>query len=73
MRMTLEEYTARFPERPKPIPLEMAGQWLAWNQDCTQILAHGKQMNEVWEQAVAQGCERPVLHKVPRGPFIGRQ
>ena len=32
MQMTLEEYAARFPTiPPPPVPLEYAGQWIAWN------------------------------------------
>ena len=46
MRMTLDEYKARFSDRPQPVPLEYAGQWLAWNEDCTEILAHGSDMSE---------------------------
>ena len=71
MQMTLDEYNTRFPDRPPPVPLEYAGQWLAWNEDCTKILAHGGDMSEVHDQAVQLGCTRPVLHKISRGPFIG--
>ena len=39
MRMTLEEVKKRFPDRPKPAPLEFAGQWVAWNEDHTEIVA----------------------------------
>lgn len=72
MPMTLEEYKARFPDRAPPIPLEYQGKWLAWNEECTEIVAHGRSFNEVHDEAVRRGCARPVLHKIPRGPFIGR-
>jgi hypothetical protein len=70
MRMKLRDYTARFPGRPEPVPAEHAGEWVAWNEDCTGILAHGIRMDEVRQQAVARGCMRPVLQKVPRGPYV---
>jgi hypothetical protein len=72
MQMTLEEYKARFPERPLPVPLEYAGKWIAWNEDCTEIVAHGATLSEVREQAVQCGYAHPVFHKIPRGQFIGR-
>jgi hypothetical protein len=72
MAMTLDEYTKRFPDRNLPVPAEYAGQWVAWNQDCDEILSHGDDMRAVRDQAVARGCERPVLQKVPRAPFVGQ-
>ena len=71
MRITLEEYKARFPGRRAPIPPEYQGQWLAWSEDHTEILAHGGTLSEVRQQAAKRGCTRPVFQKVPRGPFIG--
>jgi hypothetical protein len=71
MKMTLEEYAARFPGRRPPVPAEYAGQWLAWNNDESEIVAHGTNMTEVWNQAIQRGCANPVLQKIPRGPFIG--
>ncbi len=71
MQMTRDEYRSRFPDRPTLVPLEYAGQWLAWNEDCTEILAHGDSLSEVHDQAVQFGCLRPVLQKIPRGPFVG--
>jgi hypothetical protein len=69
--MTLEEYRRRFPDRSPPVPLEYAGKWLAWNEAHTEILAHGRSINEVRELAARRGCNRPVFQKIPRGPFIG--
>jgi hypothetical protein len=71
MQMTLSEFTARFPDRAPLVPIELAGQWLAWDQNRTKIIAHGDDMAVVREQAVALGCPRPVLQKVPRAPFVG--
>jgi hypothetical protein len=72
MQMTLNEFVSRFPDRRSPIPGEFAGQWVAWNQDCTEILSHGKDLTTVRERAISLGCERPVLQKVPHSPFVGR-
>ena len=71
MRMTFEEFNARFPGRRPPTPAEHAGQWVAWNDDRTEVLAHGGNLNEVRARAVQQGCACPVLQKVPHGPFVG--
>ncbi len=71
MHMKLHEYATRFPGRSQPVPAEYAGEWIAWNEDRTEILAHGAEMNDVRQQALTRGCLRPVLQKVPRGPFVG--
>ena len=36
---------------------EFAGQWIAWNQDCTQIVARGADMCEVRERAITKGYQ----------------
>ena len=71
MQMTLDEFTSRFPDRGQPVPAELAGQWVAWNEDRTEILAHGANLSKVREQAVSRGHAHPLLQKVPRGPFVG--
>ncbi|MGD0653298.1 MAG: hypothetical protein ABSA16_03040 [Thermoguttaceae bacterium] len=71
MQMKLDEYITRFPERGEPVPMEFAGQWLAWNENRSEILSHGTDMDSVRHQAIARGCECPILQKVPRGPFVG--
>jgi hypothetical protein len=43
----------------------------SWNEDRTEILGHGGEMNDARQQALTRGCARPVLQKVPRGPFVG--
>ena len=62
----------RFPDRVQPVPEEYAGQWIAWNQDCTRIVARGTDLCEVRDRAITKGHARPVLQKVPRAPFVGR-
>ncbi len=71
MQISLGEFSARFANRTKPVPREYAGQWVAWNEDCTEILSHGQDLRELRARVVASGCPRPVLQKVPRGPFVG--
>jgi hypothetical protein len=71
MQMKLAEYTARFPDRRKPVPAEFAGQWIAWNDDYSEIVAQGGDMEDVRRQALSRGHSRPVLQKIPRGPFVG--
>jgi hypothetical protein len=55
MQMTLDEYAARFPDRPKPVPAECAWQWVAWNADCAEIISHGRSLAEVRSQAISAG------------------
>jgi hypothetical protein len=54
------------PGRPQPAPLEYAGQWVAWNKDETQIIAHGTDVAEVRAAAIAAGEDDPILEKVRR-------
>jgi hypothetical protein len=72
MQMTLEQFAARFPDRPAPVPLEFAGDWIAWDHECRKIVAHGRDMSDVRNRAIAEGFANPVLQKVPRAPFVGR-
>jgi hypothetical protein len=71
MQMKLDEYIARFPDRGEPLPKEFAGQWVAWSENRSKILSHGTDMGVVRDKAIASGCERPILQKIPRGPFVG--
>lgn len=61
------------PRRPKPAPAEYAGQWVAWNKERTEIVAHGPDMAEVYKRAIAAGHNDAVLQKVRRPDtiFIG--
>jgi hypothetical protein len=71
MQISLDEFSTRFPGRGQPVPQEYAGQWVAWNEQCTEILSHGNDMREVRDRVIAAGCARPVMQKIPRGPFVG--
>ena len=70
MRMTLEEVKKRFPDRPEPAPLEFAGQWIAWNQDRSEIVAHGAKFDEVRAEALSAGCREPLMQRVLGTPFV---
>lgn len=61
------------PFRRKPAPVEFAGQWVAWSDDRTVILAHGNDSEAVWSAALAAGASNPLLEKVRRPcvSFIG--
>lgn len=54
------------PDRPKPPPVEDAGQWVAWNQEQTEIVAHGHSLSEAFKAAKAADHPEAVLQKVPR-------
>ncbi len=71
MAMTFEEFANKYPDRPKPIPAEYAGQWIAWDAKRIEIVAHGSEMSRVRHEAIAAGHPEPILQKVPRGPFVG--
>ena len=58
------------PGRPKPAPYEYSGEWVAWTKDRSTIIAHGKQVSEVREAAVAAGHPDCVLQKVPEANII---
>jgi hypothetical protein len=61
------------PRRRQPAPVQFAGQWVAWNDDRTEILAHGEDSETVWLAAIASGARNPLLEKVRRPgiSFIG--
>jgi hypothetical protein len=58
---------------PQPAPVEYAGQWVAWNRERTQIIAHGREMAEVHRAAIAAGHPDAVMQRVrqPDLSFIG--
>jgi hypothetical protein len=61
------------PNRRKPAPPEYAGQWVAWDRQQTEIVAHGSQSKYVLDAARAAGHAAPVMQKVPTlgSYFIG--
>jgi hypothetical protein len=57
------------------VPIEYAGQWIAWNAEGTQIVASGRTIQEVVQAAAAAGEKQPVFAKVPKADvrFVGLQ
>lgn len=58
------------PRRPRAAPVEYAGQWVAWNQDRTEIIGHGSDVAQVRAAAVAAGQPDALLEKVSRPDHI---
>ena len=56
-----------------PAPIEFAGQWVAWNKQRTEIIAHGRRMADVHAAAIAAGHSDAILQRVryPSIAFIG--
>ena len=53
-------------------PIEYAGQWIAWNQDHTEVISNGDTMMEARENARDKGAEHFWLYKVPdKDTFFG--
>jgi len=54
------------------VPLEYAGQWVAWTKDLKRIIAHGATLDEVAQVAQQAGEDEIVFEKVPRpNSFVG--
>jgi hypothetical protein len=64
--MHLKPDDPRLKDRPRPAPVEYAGQWVAWNEDRTEIIAHGTDVAAVREAAIAAGHPMALLEKVHR-------
>jgi len=58
------------PHRPKPAPVEYAGQWVAWNSQQSAIIAHGSDVRQVRADAIAAGEPDALLQKVARPDHI---
>ena len=61
MRISLADAKKRFGDRPRPVPLEFAGQWVAWNEDRTQIIAHSREFGVARAEAIRAGCQDPLM------------
>ncbi len=61
------------PANQPTVPRELAGRWIAWDHDRTQIVASGDTPSEVIDMANRSGCLNPILEKLPRKnlPFTG--
>ncbi len=58
---------------PPPAPIEYAGQWVAWNKEWTEIVAHGREFADVHREAIHKGFSDPIMEHVrnPKLAFIG--
>jgi hypothetical protein len=54
------------PTRPKPAPIEYAGKWVAWNENRTEIIAHGETFAEVAAAIDALGKPLALMQRVRR-------
>jgi hypothetical protein len=73
MQLTLKEAEKRSPNGPKPVPLEYAGRWIAWNMDRTNIVAHSANLGELGGAAMAAGCPQPLIQRVLDSAFVGSE
>jgi hypothetical protein len=48
------------------VPIEYAGQWIAWNPQGTQIVASGRTIQDAAQAAASAGEMQPVFAKVPK-------
>lgn len=55
-----------FSKHPKPAPSEFAGQWVAWNQERTEIIAHAPDFATAWKTAREAGFPDAILQRVRR-------
>jgi hypothetical protein len=71
--MSLSNAILNDSKRPPPAPIEFAGEWVAWSHDRTKIVAHGDDLEAVYDAAVAAGHPNSVFQKVPEAgvDFIG--
>lgn len=51
--------------RPPPAPIEFAGEWVAWNHTRTEIVAHGDDLEAVYDATTAAGHPDAVFQKLP--------
>ena len=74
--MIMNDLTPRLPTaEPPAVPVDYAGQWIAWNPHGTRIVASGHTLQEAAQAAAAAGETQPVFAKVPKAEvrFAGLQ
>lgn len=69
--MTKESTEKR--EQTPLVPIEYAGQWIAWDHDHSRIIASGRTFAEARRAAIQKGEPDPLMDKVPSATvrFIG--
>ena len=68
--------TIKHKAEPKTLPaapIDYAGQWVAWDKVQAEIVAHGDDLETVFESAIEAGYPDAVFQKVPEADtyFIG--
>lgn len=56
----------QLPGRPKTAPDCYAGQWVAWDWQRENIVAHGRSLPDVHDSAEAAGHANASFERVPR-------
>lgn len=74
--MVADDRVSQIPSAaPCAVPVDYAGQWIAWDHQGTRIVACGRSFPEAAEAAAAAGETQPVFAKVPKAGvrFAGLQ
>lgn len=55
------------------MPIDYAGQWIAWDHEGIRIVASGRTLEEAKLAATAAGETQPIFAKVPKADvrFVG--
>lgn len=54
------------PGRPRAAPIELAGQWVAWDKDEQHILANAVTLPELRDAVRSLGSPKVIYQHVPR-------
>ena len=71
MHVSLAEAKERFGDRRQAAPLELAGQWVAWDDARQQIIAHSAEFAAARAAAIRTGCRNPLMQFVLGRVFLG--
>ena len=53
------------------VPADLAGKWIAWDEEAIHIVASGTTADEAVKNAREAGVAEPYLDKAPPPGFIG--
>lgn len=61
------------PGMQKPVPVELAGKWVAWSSDHSHVVAYSETLPALWKLVEHLHIEDPVFEKVPQADvcFVG--
>ncbi len=59
--------------RSMAVPVELAGNWVAWNAERARVVAHAETLQQLWQAVREEMFDDPVFEKVPRADvrFVG--